>query len=164
MVHWSYNEWFPNKKQWARKVTKFLQIFKNKTPKTFWKKVVETIPMISTDLYYAKDQYDKRQEMWWSYWETPQNFYTIWHDRISHPSIERDAKDQYWKGTELSRKRSHVVKHVHKGKLIRLNCPKHHDLIVWSWGGERINPWSILQVRVPLWSKTMLYGSVITRP
>ena len=30
--------------------------------------------MISTDLYYAKDQYDKRQEMWWSYWETPRNF------------------------------------------------------------------------------------------
>ena len=28
--------------------------------------------------------------------------------------------------------RSHVVKHVHKGKLIRLNYPKHHDLIVWS--------------------------------
>ena len=35
----SYNEWFPNKKQWARKVTKFLQIFKNKkTPKTFERK------------------------------------------------------------------------------------------------------------------------------
>ena len=49
--------------------------------------------MISTDLYYAKDQYDERGKRSSDYNHISHEIYTIWHDRISHPSIELDAKD-----------------------------------------------------------------------
>lgn len=44
---------------------KFLQILKEKSPKTLKESDRKTIPMIPTDLKLCyKDQYDKRQERW----------------------------------------------------------------------------------------------------
>ena len=48
----------------GKKETKSSFRFKKKNRLRPYKKVVKTIPVYSTDLDYAKDQYDKRQEPW----------------------------------------------------------------------------------------------------
>ena len=57
-------KWFPNRNNGQRRkqVPSDLRKEKKKCLRPY-KKVV-TIPMISTDLYYAEDQYDERQEPW----------------------------------------------------------------------------------------------------
>ena len=59
----SYNKMVSEQKQWA-KGNKSSFRFKKENRLRPYKKVVKTIPAYSTDLNYAKDQYDKRQEPW----------------------------------------------------------------------------------------------------
>ena len=47
--------------------------------------MVKTIPTYSTDLDYAKDQYDKGKIHGNLY--THEILYTLWHDWISHPGL-----------------------------------------------------------------------------